>query len=73
MSDSEWGIIRDAIPDPESATIGQLLAGLDEFKKRLEDRAGMTSDQPEVPTPGLSKAQSSRLQELREKREKGDL
>lgn len=42
MSDSEWKIIRDAIPDPDSSTVEEIKAGLDEFRIRLEERAGVT-------------------------------
>lgn len=37
MSDSEWGIIRDAIPDPgSSGNVEQLLAGIQEARRRIE-------------------------------------
>lgn len=36
MSDAEWKIIQDAIPDPRSAgTEGQLIAGIKEARRRL--------------------------------------
>lgn len=38
MSDSEWDILAQMIPDPESATVEQLMAGIKEFRLGLEDR-----------------------------------
>lgn len=47
MSDSEWAIIRDAIPDPDSATMSEIQAGIDEFKRQLIDKMAITG-QPEI-------------------------
>lgn len=39
MTEGEWKIIQDSIPDPDSATLGQIKAGLDEFKIKMESQS----------------------------------
>lgn len=53
MSDSEWKIIQDAIPDPRSSgTEGQLIAGIQEARRRLiqwKDRTSGGRQSPSTP------------------------
>jgi len=59
MSDGEWKIIQDAIPDPDSATVEQLKAGIDEFRIGLANRAGISTQ-----NTSMSSEEQSRIKAL---------
>lgn len=47
MTDAEWRIIRDAIPDPATASVEELLAGVRTMRRMVQIKSGRQS-QPEA-------------------------
>ena len=45
MSDSEWKILQESIPNPDSGTPEQILAGIESFRRQLQQRAGQPPGQ----------------------------
>lgn len=43
MSDAEWKMLQQAIPDPDTGTTEQLMAGIAAFRREINSRMGQTS------------------------------
>lgn len=45
MSDSEWQILKEAIPNPDAGTPEQILAGIEQFRRTVQSRMQQPSQQ----------------------------
>lgn len=54
MSDGEWAMLQQAIPDPDTGTPAQLLAGIESFRRQIQSRMGgaTTAPAPVAPAEG---------------------